>query len=199
MSNVFIMDDQPTNVENLSPSFYIAICILCSVTFDWLWLPRTFILLAMTFQSTRQESPWATKASQAGSTKMSLEVLGWQNVFKCLRGFYWMRLLTKWLLNCCGGTSHNGKVGREVVKGLTVVGRTTLGSTPFVGSSFPSVGAPPSRRRRQSLKTNPPFSYWMTEWRTCCWGGPRAKNTVGLFVVARQQGVRHVRRTSANL
>ena len=92
MSNVFIMDDQPTNVENLSPSFYIAICVLCSVTFDWLWLPRTFILLAVTFQLTRQESPWATKASQAGSTKMSLEVLGWQNVLKCLRGFYWMHL-----------------------------------------------------------------------------------------------------------
>ena len=88
------MDDLPTNVENLSPSFYITICVLCSVTFDWLWLPRTFILLAMTFQLTRQESPWATKASLAGSTKMSLEVLGWQNVFKCLRGFYWMRLLT---------------------------------------------------------------------------------------------------------
>ena len=67
------MDDQPTNVENLSPSFYIAICVLCSVTFDWLWLPRTFILLAMTFQSTRQDCPWATKASQAGSTKKSLD------------------------------------------------------------------------------------------------------------------------------
>ena len=88
------MDDLPTNVENLSPSFYITICVLCSVTFDWLWLPRTFILLAMTFQLTRQESPWATKASLAGSTKMSLEVLGWQGVFKCLRGFYWMRLLS---------------------------------------------------------------------------------------------------------
>ena len=76
------MDGQPTNVEDLSPSFYIAICILCSVSFDWLWLPRTFILLAMTFQSTRQESPWATKASQAGSTKKSLDVQMSSNVLE---------------------------------------------------------------------------------------------------------------------
>ena len=108
MSYVSIMDDQTTNVENLSPSCYIAICILCSVTFDWLWLPRTFILLAMTFQSTRQESPWATKASQAGSTKMSLGVLGWQNVLKCLRGFYWMRLWAQIFRELAGE-----KVGRN--------------------------------------------------------------------------------------
>ena len=37
--HVFNIDDQPTNVEYLSPSCYTAICVmnvLCSVTFDWL-------------------------------------------------------------------------------------------------------------------------------------------------------------------